>query len=315
MNSFEDSESFSAWKKLDKSINGLSQYYQHISNLPLRNFELPAAYKAIADLKNSTAWRAMDQLNGYINRLNLPSSLQSLLEAERNISRGWEQHSSTLQSALSDLRLPSAYENALRDFNALNLGNKPLLPKDFTSLLGESSAWRVALDASINRSALSDRVALQQTAIEKISEFNSKALATFPDLAGDTLGNLEMEDSSISEDIDKQMEILAAELEGVNDIAGMLDRLWVLVKDRGSPIRRFCVLYILLPYFISIIANLQTPIYENWWKEFSGSSPRQEAKEVRRLANEQFTHEQLKGLRLVRCSFRSKAEKPDRRHT
>jgi hypothetical protein len=133
----------------------------------------------------------------------------------------------------------------------------------------------------------------------RFSAFSSKALATFPDIGRDTFDSLDLRDSSASEDIGQQMEILAAELEGVTDIAGMLDKLWLLIKNHSSPVIKGIVFFIILPYMISIFANLHTPFYENWWREFTGINLRQEAKEVRSLANEKFTHEQLKGLRFV----------------
>lgn len=62
---------------------------------------------------------------------------------------------------------------------------------------------------------------------------------------------------------------------------------------------RVAVIYLVLPYLLAIIANLTTPIYEEWWKEYADIDHRTAKKEIIREANEFYSPEDLKGYKFV----------------
>ena len=68
---------------------------------------------------------------------------------------------------------------------------------------------------------------------------------------------------------------------------------------KSKPAARAILLYILLPYIISIIANLHTPLYEEWWKQFQSTDPRAAKKEIVAVAKTSYRIEDLREYRFV----------------
>jgi hypothetical protein len=66
-----------------------------------------------------------------------------------------------------------------------------------------------------------------------------------------------------------------------------------------SPLVKAALLYVLLPYIISIIANINTPLHEEWWKSVRGNTGRQAKKELRAKAAEVFPDADLSSFRFV----------------
>ena len=73
--------------------------------------------------------------------------------------------------------------------------------------------------------------------------------------------------------------------------------------EKLSNSARIVVIYLVLPYFLAIIANLTTPIYEEWWKEYTELDQRSAKKEIIREANELYGPEELNGYRFVYASI------------
>lgn len=65
-----------------------------------------------------------------------------------------------------------------------------------------------------------------------------------------------------------------------------------------EPIRSV-LLYLCLPYLMSILANLTTPIYEEWWKGYSELEDKKFKQEIVRDANEEYISEKLVDYRFV----------------
>jgi len=68
---------------------------------------------------------------------------------------------------------------------------------------------------------------------------------------------------------------------------------------KSRPAVRAALLYILLPYIVSIVANLNTPLYEEWWKEFRGMDPREAKKEIIVIAATIYARQDLRDFRFV----------------
>ena len=69
---------------------------------------------------------------------------------------------------------------------------------------------------------------------------------------------------------------------------------------KSKPAVRVLLLYFLLPYVISIVANLTTPMYEEWWKKVRESTPREAKKEIVAVARAAYLPQDLRDFRFVR---------------
>ncbi|MFZ1748029.1 MAG: SH3 domain-containing protein [Nitrospirales bacterium] len=69
--------------------------------------------------------------------------------------------------------------------------------------------------------------------------------------------------------------------------------------EKLSGAARIAVIYIVLPYFLAIISNLTTPIYEEWWAENADINQRAAKKEIIREANEIYHPDDLAEYRFV----------------
>ena len=77
----------------------------------------------------------------------------------------------------------------------------------------------------------------------------------------------------------------------VQQLVGWLERL--------APRLRQAIVFLILPYVMAIVANLTTPIYEEWWKKYAGTDLRVARKEITRSAAELYDAEELDGCRFV----------------
>ncbi len=80
-----------------------------------------------------------------------------------------------------------------------------------------------------------------------------------------------------------------------------LEQLFHILEKLGNG-ARIVVIYLILPYFLAIIANLTTPIYEEWWKEYADYDQREAKKEIIREALDLYSIEQLFEYRFVYAS-------------
>lgn len=81
-----------------------------------------------------------------------------------------------------------------------------------------------------------------------------------------------------------------------------LEQLFSLLEKLSNG-ARIVVIYLVLPYFLAIIANLTTPIYEEWWKEYADYDQREAKKEIIREAYDLYSTEELFEYRFVYASI------------
>jgi len=81
-----------------------------------------------------------------------------------------------------------------------------------------------------------------------------------------------------------------------------LEQLFSLLEKLSNG-ARIVVIYLVLPYFLAIIANLTTPIYEEWWKEYADYDQREVKKEIIREAYGLYSTEELFEYRFVYASI------------
>ncbi|QVM88603.1 SH3 domain-containing protein [Pseudomonas lalucatii] len=96
----------------------------------------------------------------------------------------------------------------------------------------------------------------------------------------------------------EQIENTVAEISGdYSSPEEFFNAFFKLLEKLGNA-TRIAVIYLVFPYFLSIVANLTTPLYEEWWKEYAGGDHRA-AKKIVREANEVYRPEELNGYRFV----------------
>lgn len=99
------------------------------------------------------------------------------------------------------------------------------------------------------------------------------------------------------------MKELRGEPGGTSEQVSVLDTLLVWLSDDVSPFLKklavYIILYVLMPYAISIVANLHTPYYEDWYKRFRGDDKRIEARKIKSEAAQKFPSLVLREYRLV----------------
>ena len=81
-----------------------------------------------------------------------------------------------------------------------------------------------------------------------------------------------------------------------------LEQLFILLEKLSNG-ARIVLLYLVLPYFLAIIGNLTTPIYEEWWKEYANYDQREAKKEIIREAHDLCSAEELFEYRFVYASI------------
>ncbi len=86
--------------------------------------------------------------------------------------------------------------------------------------------------------------------------------------------------------------------ESTEDVESFIGQFIDWLKRLSEPVR-YAILYVLLPYLVTIIGNLTTPLYEDWWKEHSQLDKRVVKKEIVRKAQEQFDPSDLTAFRFV----------------
>ena len=97
------------------------------------------------------------------------------------------------------------------------------------------------------------------------------------------------------ESVKQSIQNISAEYENTIDF---IDHFFKCL-EKLSDSARLVIIYLMLPYFLSIVANLTTPIYEEWWREFANIDNRVAKKEIVRAANENYSPEDLQNYRFV----------------
>ena len=80
--------------------------------------------------------------------------------------------------------------------------------------------------------------------------------------------------------------------------ANFLDQFFEVLGKLKSAVR-IAVIYLILPYFLAIMANLTTPLYEEWWKNHFSSDKRIAKKELYLHATDLYDDHELNEYRFV----------------
>lgn len=101
-----------------------------------------------------------------------------------------------------------------------------------------------------------------------------------------------------SEEVSANLESLTNELATASTPLDYLLRLSSYLSSLRTPLAQV-VLLLVLPYVLSVIANLTTPVYEEWWREVADLSRKEMIAEVSKSGLEAYDLSQLQGYRFV----------------
>lgn len=112
----------------------------------------------------------------------------------------------------------------------------------------------------------------------------------------DAEGNLSIDGHLVTAD-----EINAATIEFNSDSTQAINFYRDLIDwlSRLAPRVRQAVLFLIVPYIMAIVANLTTPIYQDWWQEYTNQDLRIAKKEIRKEARELYDTNELTEYRFV----------------
>jgi hypothetical protein len=112
------------------------------------------------------------------------------------------------------------------------------------------------------------------------------------------LGNELFSSSEVASELDS----LTQELASASTFIEYLARISAYLESIGKPFAQI-LLVILIPYIITIFANLTTPIYEEWWREYGGKTKEEITRCIREDTLATYDIEQLKGQRFVNAAM------------
>jgi len=105
-------------------------------------------------------------------------------------------------------------------------------------------------------------------------------------------------ESFTASEVSKELNALSQELSIARTFKEFFDRLFAYLVLIGRPLAHI-LLAILVPYIVAIIANVTTPIYEDWWSEYFGKTKQEITESIREEALATYDIEQLRGHRFV----------------
>lgn len=227
------------------------------------------------------------QIQEQIERLASVSSLQETIEKYANLS------------ALSQI-------DRYKDFAASNSIAAAMQRLSVIDQIQSSSAIAAAnsytemLQSAMGRLTEINRPFAELDAVRRFQKLLDDSLLSQVSFAEDgtiTVNGCAIDASTAANDIEAVGDIAQHGLSALNAIVNALQAL--------APYLRAVVLYALLPYLISIIANINTPLHEEWWKSVRGLTIREATKDVKANAAITYSPDDLRQFRFIKRSVLS----------
>lgn len=179
-----------------------------------------------------------------------------------------------------------AYANALLP-TATDLLASRALTRDISSV-------RSQVEALASQLAQSSHLEREYSSVRRLQQLLQET--SLSDVAFTADGELQVSGESI--EIDGSERTLEQVIIQSEEPIGLLEGILAWLSSL-APAVRAAVLYVLLPYVISIVANINTPMHEEWWKSIRSDRPREAKKELRAEALGSYTAITLAGFRFV----------------
>lgn len=104
--------------------------------------------------------------------------------------------------------------------------------------------------------------------------------------------------SYTSSELSAELKVLGQEVSSASTFKEFFDSLVSYLERIGKPLAQI-LLVILIQYIVAIIANVTTPIYEEWWSKYSGKNKQEITKRITEDALAIYDIEQLRVHRFV----------------
>ena len=119
------------------------------------------------------------------------------------------------------------------------------------------------------------------------------------DIEVDSVGNVFIDGDEVSaEEISQTANAFVAQRGSIRDfVEGLVT--WL---SQLNPLLRYAVMLLVLPYIVSVVANLTTPLYQEWWRGYQNQAPRSAKKQIILDANQLYHRDELSRYRFVNAS-------------
>jgi hypothetical protein len=164
-----------------------------------------------------------------------------------------------------------------------------------SSAISAANSYSEMLQSAMGRLSEINRPFAELDAVRRFQQLLDDSLLSQVSFAEDgaiTVNGYAIDASTTADDI-RAMEDIAQH--GVSALSAIVNALQSL-----APYVRAVVLYVLLPYLISIIANINTPMHEEWWKSVRGQNNREATKEVKANSAIAYSPDDLRQFRFIK---------------
>lgn len=164
-----------------------------------------------------------------------------------------------------------------------------------SSAISAANSYSEVLQSAMGRLSEINRPFAELDTVRRFQQLLDDSLLSQVSFAEDgaiTVNGYAIDASTAADDI-RAVEDIAQH--GVSALSAIVNALQSL-----APYVRAVVLYFLLPYLISIIANVNTPLHEEWWKSVRGQNNREATKEVKANAAIAYSSDDLRQFRFVK---------------
>lgn len=169
-----------------------------------------------------------------------------------------------------------------------------------SSVVAAANSYTAMLQSAMGRLTEINRPFDELDAVRRFQQLLDDSLLSQVSFAEDgtiAVNGCAIDASTAANDIETVGDIAQHGLSALNAIVNALQAL--------APYVRAVVLYFLLPYLISIIANINTPMHEEWWKSMRGQTIREATKDVKANAAITYSPDDLRQFRFIKRSVLS----------
>lgn len=167
-------------------------------------------------------------------------------------------------------------------------------------LLEPQKMWQEHLDKILEpQRRLQEQINSLIEPEKKWREILEKYLSNMESIKIDPSGAISFGTQSYTaNEISAELDALGQQLSTASTFKEIFNSLFAYLERIGRPLAHI-LLAILIPYIVAIIANVTTPIYEEWWSKYSGRTKQEITKSITEHGLAIYDIEQLRGHRFV----------------
>ena len=145
---------------------------------------------------------------------------------------------------------------------------------------------------------LSTSVSELQTTLRHLIDMNASAFGAGDLSVGPDGEVLVAGEATPPKEVAASLAHLTEELAAASTLSDYLRRLWKFLDSLRGPLAAI-LLHVLLPYLIAVVANLTTPMIQDYWKHFVGTSRQEAVLAIQEAAQSRYDSTHLERYRFV----------------